>query len=167
MNKIEALGIWLEKASIEEIQNLPEEEILNMSMPRPGHPGQTGFMFPFSTQENFAEKAYALIKRLSEVKHSKEKIPEGFVKCQVCGEYNGETKKKNLNWGDSAIKVLGEEDISVSCLCQGIICRKCGKNKIHRPISNSYYQEDNSVWHHSYLSGMRFCDECREQRKNV
>lgn len=92
------------------------------------------------------------------------KIPEGFIKCEVCGEYNGETKMKNLNWDDSFIKGSSEEYISVSCLCQGIPCPKCKKNKIHRPISNSYSEEDNSIGHWPYFSGMRACDECRKEK---
>ncbi|MBU2028869.1 hypothetical protein KJ761_03185 [Patescibacteria group bacterium] len=92
------------------------------------------------------------------------KIPEGFIKCEVCGEYNGETKMKNLNWGESFIKGSSEEYISVSCLCQGIPCPKCKKNKIHRPISNSYSEEDNSIGHWPYFSGMRACDECRKEK---
>lgn len=25
-------------------------------------------------------------------------IPEGFVRCEVCGEYNGSTAWENLDW---------------------------------------------------------------------
>jgi hypothetical protein len=90
------------------------------------------------------------------------KIPEGFIKCEVCGEYNGETKMKNLNGGSPLSDEESEEYISVSCLCKGIPCPKCKKNKIHRPITNSYSEEDNSVGHWPYFSGMRACDECRK-----
>jgi hypothetical protein len=88
-----------------------------------------------------------------------QKIPDGLVKCEVCGEYRGKTKEKNLsNWRNL------EKLISVSCLCEGILCPKCKKNKIHRPVSNSYFPEDNSVWHYPYFSGMRPCDECRNKK---
>jgi len=91
------------------------------------------------------------------------KIPEGFVKCEICGEYNGKTKAKNLNWHDSMFlkdKERREGYISVSCLCKGIVCRACNKNKIHRPISNSYEEETNSIGHWPSFSGMRPCQEC-------
>lgn len=99
----------------------------------------------------------------------KNKIPEGFHKCEVCDEYTGKTKMKNLNWEncfdfEREEREKSEEYISVSCLCEGIICKACGKNKIHRPISNSYEEETNSIGHWSYLSGMRPCDECRSKK---
>ena len=95
------------------------------------------------------------------------KIPEGFHKCKVCGEYTGKTKIKNLSWEGNFNKAdneKSEEYISVSCLCQGIICKACGKNRIHRPISNSYDQKTNTIGHWSYFSGMRPCSECKNKK---
>ena len=93
------------------------------------------------------------------------KIPEGLVKCEVCGEYKGEVKEKDLNWGDSyfdkAEVEKSEECFSVSCLCDGILCHKCKKNKIHRPISNSYDEINNDIGHWPWFTGMMPCKECK------
>jgi hypothetical protein len=95
-------------------------------------------------------------------------IPEGLSKCKKCGEYKGEVKEKDLNWGDSFKKVeaeKSEEYLTVSCLCDGILCQICKKNKIHRPISNSYDEKDNHILHHPYFTGMMGCGECREKNR--
>jgi len=93
------------------------------------------------------------------------KIPEGLVGCEVCGEYKGEIKEKDLNWNDLYFNKVGveksEEYLSVSCLCDGILCHKCKKNKIHRPISNSYDEIDNDIGHWPWFTGMMPCEECK------
>lgn len=97
-------------------------------------------------------------------------IPKGLDKCEKCGEYKGSVMEKDLNWDDSFNKEkLGksEEYLTVSCLCDGILCYKCKKNKIHRPISNSYDPETNRVWHHPYFTGMVGCAECRKNKKET
>lgn len=89
---------------------------------------------------------------------SKSTIPPGFVRCAVCGLFNGATNAKNLNWlgGD---RPRGK--ISVTCLCHGILCSRCKKNRILRPISNVYYPESNSIEHVPYFFAMVHCDDCR------
>lgn len=93
------------------------------------------------------------------------KIPEGLVRCEVCGEYKGEVKEKDLNWNDlyfnKAEAEKSEEYLSVSCLCDGILCHKCKKNKIHRPISNSYDEIDNDIGYWPWFTGMMPCKECK------
>ena len=97
---------------------------------------------------------------------STHKIPKGLNKCGECSEYKGKVMKKYLDWNSASFhKAEAEksgEYLGVSCLCDGILCHKCKKNKIHRPISNSYNLETNRVWHHPYFSGMKSCGECRE-----
>lgn len=93
------------------------------------------------------------------------KIPEGLIRCEVCGEYKGKTKSKYLNWNTPRIGDAEEEQIGVSCLCDGISCSKCKKNKIHRPISNSYNEIDNSIGHWPSFSGMMPCYECKNINK--
>jgi len=93
-------------------------------------------------------------------------IPKGLYKCEKCGEYKGSVMEKDLNWNGSFHKAKAEnseEYLTVSCLCDGILCHKCKKNKIHRPISNSYEVATNEIWHHAYFTGMMGCDECREK----
>lgn len=82
--------------------------------------------------------------------------PPGYVQCNVCGEFNGSTDAKNLSW--QGIQPKGP--VSVSCLCHGIPCRRCGK-LMHRPVSNSYDLESNEVWHTPYFVGTFPCPDCR------
>jgi len=97
-------------------------------------------------------------------------IPEGLHKCEKCGEYRGNVMKKDLNWEDSFHKEeaeKSEEYLGVSCLCDGILCHKCKKNKIHRPVSNTYYADTNRIEHYPYFSGMMGCAECREKQNKL
>ena len=94
-------------------------------------------------------------------------ISKGLIKCKVCGEYNGKIMKKYLNWGNDFFNNSpeeGEKLISVTCLCNGILCKKCKKNKIHRPVSNSYIKSSNSIEHWPWFTGMAGCDICRKKK---
>lgn len=94
------------------------------------------------------------------------KIPEGLYRCDKCGEYKGKVKAKDLNWDyyfDREKMEKSEEILSASCLCDGILCPKCKKNKIHRPISNSYDPETNTIEHWPYFTGMMGCRKCEEK----
>lgn len=75
-------------------------------------------------------------------------IPKGLLRCESCGEYKGQVTDDG-------------EDIEISCICDGILCPQCGKNKIHRPISNSYDPASDKVVHYSSYSGIAGCKECR------
>lgn len=69
--------IWAKSLILEDIPYLPEEEVLDHLMERPGHPGVYGFMIPpneFDSQEHFAQMFYALMQRLSQVKDVSEKM---------------------------------------------------------------------------------------------
>lgn len=95
-----------------------------------------------------------------------QKIPDGFLKCEQCGEYRGKTRANNLNWEvspDVGGKSRSEELISVTCLCDGIVCSQCKINKIHKPGSNTYDRVENRIEHWFYLSGMFPCAECRKK----
>mgnify|MGYP001580801400 CR=1 FL=1 len=97
-------------------------------------------------------------------------IPAGLSKCGECGEYKGKVIEKDLNWEDSFHKERAEkseEYLGVSCLCDGILCRACNKNKIHRPISNTYDVATNQIWHYPYFQGMKSCGECREKQNQL
>lgn len=102
-----------------------------------------------------AEEAFAVVKThlLDDHTNPKKtrKIPKGLFKCKKCGEYKGAVTEEG-------------EDVMVSCLCDGILCPKCKKNKIHRPISNSYDPETNDIVHYPYFSGMMGCGECRKSQ---
>lgn len=92
------------------------------------------------------------------------KVPSGLVKCEVCGEYKGNVKEKDLNWEGHALRADKRESdaiLSVSCLCDGVLCPRCKRNKMRRPISNSYDETTNQVWHTPVFIGMAGCSQCR------
>jgi len=95
-------------------------------------------------------------------------VPKGLYRCEKCGEYKGVVKAKDLDWDyyfDKPAMEEKEEDIIASCLCDGILCPKCKKNKVRRPISNHYDIESNTIDHSPWFMGMMGCGECRK-RKN-
>ena len=105
------------------------------------------------------------------------RVPRGLEKCAVCGEYNGQVRGSQLNWGGTDLDLDDELDriehqmatdmagevLTVKCLCQGIPCRRCKVNLIHRPGSNTYNESDNSVEHWPVISGLCPCRECRRK----
>jgi hypothetical protein len=96
---------------------------------------------------------------------TKTKLPHGFVQCKVCGEFNGKTSAKNLNWDGYFAGNPGGK-IGVTCLCHGIPCKYCGKLK-HRPISNTYDPATNTIEHEPYFSGWFGCYECEAKRREA
>ncbi len=77
MNTLESLNRWASKLSVEEINHLTEEEILDKAVERPEYPGSYGFMLSpetFLSTEHFSITIYALMKRLGEVQNLKEKM---------------------------------------------------------------------------------------------
>ena len=60
----------LSKLTAEQIEQLSDDEILSYAMPRPGHPGQRGFLLNpqyFRNQEHLARTMHALLTRLGKV----------------------------------------------------------------------------------------------------
>ncbi|HXY06652.1 MAG TPA: hypothetical protein VEI52_02265, partial [Terriglobales bacterium] len=78
--------------------------------------------------------------------HDQLPLPPGFVRCNVCGEFNGSTDAKNL----SGKNYSRTGKISVTCLCHGVLCPRCKTTLLHRPVSNTYDPEANEVWHWPY-----------------
>lgn len=79
MNKLEAFNRWASQLSVEQIKNLPEEEVLSVAMERPGHPGQFGFMWQllyFRSQEHLAETMSALLQRLGKIDNLKVRMKD-------------------------------------------------------------------------------------------
>jgi hypothetical protein len=90
-------------------------------------------------------------------------LEQYFCKCRKCGEYNGAIKKKELYPKGSFNEEEAEEYITVSCLCNGILCSRCKKNKINRPISNSYCPGSNTIEHWPWFTGWMLCRECMKK----
>lgn len=88
-------------------------------------------------------------------------IPPGFTRCEMCGEFNGTTKAKYLDWAGFTNVPDPEDEVSVGCLCRGVQCRLCGQIRIHRPLSRSYLEPVNMIVCWSVLTGLLPCAECR------
>ncbi|MCX6736518.1 MAG: hypothetical protein NTW73_00265 [Candidatus Parcubacteria bacterium] len=57
------------KITLKKIAEMSDEEVFNLSIPRPLHPEQRGFMLPLQdSDEEMAECMCVLIKRLSKIK---------------------------------------------------------------------------------------------------
>lgn len=120
----------------------------------------------------------------------KRRIPKEFIRCSDCGEFNGTTRARNLDWwteppdsyGDVEFsteqkallkklraKILATQDpdqeLTVSCLCHGPLCKTCGVIRIHGPGTNSYDEETNSIGHWPWFSGMVPCQRCRDRQR--
>jgi|GEM_PF-1429872 len=93
-------------------------------------------------------------------------ITPGFVRCEVCGEFNGSTSWENLDWYVTEGFEPGEM-VSVSCLCQGIPCRVCHTNKINRPGSNSYNETTNHIEHWPGFTAQMPCSQCRQKKARL
>ncbi len=95
------------------------------------------------------------------------KIPKGLHKCEECGEYKGRVREKDLPTPDPEVGYEtkgGMGFFKVSCLCDGIPCRICGKNKAHHPISNYYDPKDGNVLHVPAIS-LLLCAKCWRKKK--
>jgi ADP-ribosylglycohydrolase len=80
-----------------------------------------------------------------EVVMNKKNIPTELQRCNVCGEWKG-----TLN---------GQE---ITCLCEGPLCQRCGKNRLHRPVSYYWDEEREQAIHVPWCVGFSLlCDECR------
>ncbi len=89
-------------------------------------------------------------------------IPPGFERCPDCGEFNGTTEAKYLNWdeGHPALAPEPTASITVTCLCKGVPCRKCGKNLVHRSGTNEYTEATNTIGHWPWFASMIPCRQC-------
>ncbi len=79
------------------------------------------------------------------------RVPEGLERCPTCNRYKGFVREEY-----SAGNIWNFE---VSCLCEGIDCKECGKVKVPRPTSSYYNENDGTCWHVPHFSDCR-CDSC-------
>jgi hypothetical protein len=80
-------------------------------------------------------------------------IPDGLHRCDQCGALRGEFLYR---WGNDDQPTM----TPVKCLCEGIVCRYCRRNAIHRPISNHYDEQTCRVLHVSHLGYLAACEQC-------
>ena len=68
---LKAYNLFISKLSLEQIEDLSDEEINELAIERPGHPGQYGFLLSplfFRSDAHLAETMKALLDRLAKVK---------------------------------------------------------------------------------------------------
>lgn len=92
-------------------------------------------------------------------------VPEGLSRCPICGEYRGVMRLGHVSGFDSSIFRYEEPSTSltVQCICDGVLCPICKKNRFHRPISNTW-TERGGFGHVPYFRGWFPCDECYRKR---
>jgi len=78
-------------------------------------------------------------------------LPPGLYRCEECGEIRGITLKPTYDREVGPAKS--------TCLCDGLICPRCGGRGIHRPTSNLYHLDDGQFWH--FPSFARSCALCK------
>ncbi len=77
---------WATKLTVTQIEQLPEEEIIEYIMERPGHPGQYGFMLgpeSFKSIEEFSTIFSALMNRLNKIENLENKMASNKEKTQI------------------------------------------------------------------------------------
>jgi hypothetical protein len=87
--------------------------------------------------------------------------PRGLVRCPVCHEYRGAVRNEDLPAASQRENAV----VAVLCICDGIPCRKCGKNPIHRPISNFWDEARGALVHCPWFSAQVPCKPCLEEQK--
>lgn len=93
-------------------------------------------------------------------------VPEGLSRCPICAEYRGVMALGYLhNFSSSIYRYENPSTpLTVQCICDGILCRTCNKNRIHRPLSNSW-EERGGFGHMPYFAAMIPCKDCRAEKK--
>ena len=97
----------------------------------------------------------------------KAKVLPGLKRCSKCGEYKGVVKEKDLprenHWFKTGHPNRG---IEVTCICEGMKCRTCGKVYVHRVCSYYYDEKTRSLWHvPGFIVWHQICAECDDKKK--
>ena len=88
-------------------------------------------------------------------------IPRGLVRCAVCHEYRGAVRNDDLPPASQREEAV----VAVLCICDGVPCQKCGKGRIHRPISNYWNEARGALIHCPWFSGQAPCKRCRAEQQ--
>jgi hypothetical protein len=94
---------------------------------------------------------------------TKQNVPPGLTRCEVCGEYRGRVRSGDLDHEPPGTDP--ERMIPVWCMCGdgSTLCPRCKRNRMRRPFTNRYDPAQNVVWHVNQWSGLAGCAECRER----
>lgn len=83
-------------------------------------------------------------------------LPDGLSTCQGCGRVRGVTKRP-LGTGEVG-------DAESVCLCRGLACRRCGRRRMRRPISDYFDAEWGQWWHVPYFAMQApMCSVCEDE----
>lgn len=133
--------IWAKSLVIEDIPYLPEEEILDHIIVRPGHPEVYCFMLPpdeFDSEEHFAQLFYALTQRLSQIKEVSEKMlsrieeeKESREKAASARKSRRESMQKFVeNISTSELIALEKDEVEKNLLMIYKVRQLRGENKL-------------------------------------
>ena len=92
-------------------------------------------------------------------------VHKRLIHCPECGMWAGVINRADLK--NSSNRRGRDQFVTVLCRCDGPLCKRCGKNRIWRPISNHYDPADDSIWHTPHFGGLVPCDECKEREKTA
>ena len=82
--------------------------------------------------------------------------------CDDCGEYKGLIYSKE-NKPELHKRYSDENNpVIITCLCDGIKCVHCSRKK-HRPISDYYDVESDTIIHVAYFTAKMPCKSCKEE----
>lgn len=93
-------------------------------------------------------------------------VPPGYWRCSDCGEFNGVTEAKHLDWPPGFTNYDPERLESVTCRCHGPLCSQCKMNHVNGSGTNAYDEDTNTVGHWPWFAGMMPCFECRASEKS-
>jgi hypothetical protein len=84
----------------------------------------------------------------------KERLPRGLYRCENCGAIRGVTRVR-------AYDGIHMVELKSVCFCEGLVCRKCGRRRIRRPITD-YYDPADGRWIHVPYFAAQFglCRKC-------
>jgi len=156
---LEEINILVSKLSLKEIENLSDDEILDISMPRPGHPEALGFMLQppyFKSTEHFSEAMHALGIRLGKV--SAQKIEENkllrlAVKPTQCNLWNSDISSGVATSMFENIKDYSESfDTDADHRARSLLkCNDCVQLYFHEWIEYIDYENGNDPTYSTYI----------------
>jgi len=179
-NDLEVLNKWACALSREEIQNLPEEEVLRMAVERPDHPGQYGFMLQlpyFQSQEHFTEIMHALMERLQKVEDLQEKMNTGEATQFTEDEFLqiSEVAKLFLEKGISEqppkfVVYMGGVGVGKTTIRR----EQCANGYVHfefgeifTAIKKVFGEEHSRLSSYASLASTLILQDCLESKKNI
>ena len=83
-------------------------------------------------------------------------LPLGLETCGGCGQIRGIAPRPI---GD------GIKPVKSTCFCEGLVCRRCGRRRARRPISEYFSVLDGHWWHvPAFASMLQLCQPCNRAR---